>query len=417
MSSTITEKILAKHAGKKEVKPKEMITVSVDKVLIHDLFSPFCINQFKKMGFNNVWSKQKVVFVFDHLVPTTSPRDSEHHHKTMEFAEEQDIENVYVADGVCHQIMVESFVEPGKLILGADSHTCTYGALGAFATSLGYTEMAGVLGTGSIWLRVPKSIKFVVDGKLSKGVFAKDLILKIIWDIGADGATYRAMEFCGSTIERFSLSSRLTLCNMAIEAGAKNGIIAPDKKVGDFLKQQGRPVEQNNFVESDKDAQYEEVFEYDVAELEPMVACPHTVDNVKPISEIGEVRIDQAFLGSCTNGRLEDLRIAAKILKGKTIHKNTKLIVTPASKKVFLEALNEGLIETFLDSGAIMMNPNCSSCWGGCQGVMSDGEKMVTSGNRNFKGRVGSPKSEIYLASPATVAFSALNGRIVNEWT
>jgi 3-isopropylmalate/(R)-2-methylmalate dehydratase large subunit len=416
MGLTITEKILAKKAGVKEIKPDSIVTVKPDLTMTNDATTHINIDIF----YNQIGAKkvsldpEKIVVVADHNMPSDAVSTAEVHKKMRAFAQEQGIKNFFYGEGVCHQLMVEKFVEPSQLVLGADSHTCTYGALGAFASGIGSTDIATTWASGKIWLRVPKQLKFEVKGKLPSGVFAKDLVLSVIGDIGADGATYKTMEFCGAGVESLSVESRFTLCNMAVEAGAKNGIIVPDGKVKDFLKLQGREVEGGQFLVSDDDAVYERVFEYDACVLEPVVALPHSVDNVKPVSEVGDVRVDEAFLGSCTNGRIEDFRVAAKILKGKTINKNTRMIVSAASANVYKQAIDEGLIKIFLDAGAIIMNPNCSSCWGACQGVLSKGEKLITSGNRNFKGRVGSPESEIYLGSPATVACSALEGRIVS---
>jgi 3-isopropylmalate/(R)-2-methylmalate dehydratase large subunit len=331
------------------------------------------------------------------------------------FAEEQNIENFYDVGrgGVCHQVMPEQgHVRPGEVIVGSDSHTCTYGAFGAFATGIGSTEMAAVFATGKLWFRVPEVIKVDVKGKFQKWVTAKDMTLNIVGRIGADGAIYKGLEFGGSTIKDMTVDGRMVLCNMAVEMGAKAGIIEPDQKTLDYVK--ARTDKPFNPVKSDKDATYERVVDVDVSELEPQVAVPHSVDNIKPVTEVEGTEVNQAFIGSCTNGRLEDLQSAAQILKGKKINRNVRLIVIPASQEIYLNALNEGLIKTFMEAGATMGNPNCGPCLGGHMGIMADGEACISTSNRNFIGRMGSTKSFVYLASPATVAASALTGTITD---
>ena len=415
MGMCISEKIIANKLGREKVNPNEIVSVSPEFVMSNDATTHIAIDIFKKkIGATKVKHSSKIIFVMDHNVPSDSVDTAMVHKKMTNFANEQKIDYLYVGEGVCHQLLVENHVLPNQIIVGADSHTCTCGALGCIGIGIGSTDNAVLWKTGEIWLRVPPTIKFEIEGDFPEGVYAKDLILKIIGDIGADGATYKAMEFSGPAITKMSIDSRLTICNMAVEAGAKNGIIAADKKALDYLS--NRIPGGLEPIKSDPDAEYDKIYEYDVSKLEPMVACPHTVDNVKPVREVEGLRIDEAFIGSCTNGRLEDLRIAAKILDGNNISHGMKLIVSPVSRKIFKQALKEGLIETFLESGAIVMNPNCSTCWGACQGVLSHGERLITTGNRNFKGRVGSPDSEIYLASPATVAASAVNGKIT-EYT
>lgn len=413
MRMTLTEKIIANVVGKEKVAPNEIVNVAPDFVMCNDATTHITIDILKgSMKARNVRYPSRAIFVIDHNVPSNSIDTAMVHKKMRDFASEQKI-HIYDGEGVCHQLLVENHIIPNQLIVAADSHTCTYGALGCFGAGIGSTDTAAVLTDGQIWLRVPPTIKFEIEGSLPKGVYAKDMILKIIGDIGADGAIYKAMEFSGHAIEELSVESRLTLCNMAVEAGAKNGVIAADRKVLDYVSDR-IPSDLEPFT-SDPDAEYERIYGYDVSELEPMVACPHSVDNVKPVREVEGLKIDEAFIGSCTNGRLEDLRIAAEVLKGNKISSDVKLIISPASRKVFKQALKEGLMEIFIRSGAIVMNPNCSACWGACQGVLADGERIVTTGNRNFKGRVGSPQSEIYLASPATVAYSALGGEITNH--
>ncbi|MEM3702844.1 MAG: 3-isopropylmalate dehydratase large subunit, partial [Candidatus Bathyarchaeia archaeon] len=337
-------------------------------------------------------------------------------HKIMrKFAKEQEILYFYDVGlgGVCHQIMVEKgHVRPGELIVGADSHTCTYGALGAFGTGIGSTEMAAVFATGRIWLKVPETIKFNVSGEFQRLVTPKDLILSIVGMVGSDGAIYKAMEFDGPTIRCLEISGRITLCNMAVEAGAKTGIVNSDETAILYVKERTKgPFKP---LKSDSNADYEEVIDINVDELEPQVACPHSVDNVKPVSEVEGVPIDQAFIGSCTNGGLEDLRVAAGIIKGKKVKENARLLVTPASQEIYLKALKEGLLEVFIEAGACVCNPTCGACFGGHMGLLADGETCISSSNRNFVGRMGSPKARVYLASPATVAASAVNGEITD---
>ncbi|MEM3640383.1 MAG: 3-isopropylmalate dehydratase large subunit, partial [Candidatus Bathyarchaeia archaeon] len=357
----------------------------------------------------------RIVMVLDHQVPADSTKSAELHKIVRKFAKEQNIPFFYDvgSGGVCHQVMVEKgHVRPGELIVGADSHTCTYGALGAFGAGVGSTEMAAVFATGKIWLKVPETIKFNVYGAFQKFVGAKDLILNIIGQIGADGANYKVMEFDGPVINDMSVSDRLTICNMAVEAGAKTGIINPDEKVIAYIK--NRTNKQIQLIKSDADANYEKVIELDVSSLEPQVACPSFVDNVKPVSEVEGTPIDQAFIGSCTNGRVEDLRMAAEMIKGKKIKDGVRFIVTPASHEVYLQALREGILETLAEAGACISNPTCGACFGGHIGLLAEGETCISSSNRNFTGRMGSPKAKIYLASPATVAASALKGEITD---
>ncbi|MBS7646448.1 MAG: homoaconitase large subunit [Candidatus Bathyarchaeia archaeon] len=411
----ISEKILAKASGRKEVSPGEIVEATVDMAMINDITGPLAIEAFYKIGVKKVWENERIVMVLDHQVPADSAKSAELHKIMRKFAKEQDIRYFYDVGfgGVCHQVMVEKgHVRPGELIVGADSHTCTYGALGAFGTGIGSTEMAAVFATGKIWLKVPETIKFNVIGKFQRFVGAKDLILNIIGQIGADGATYKAMEFDGPTIKGMSVSDRLTICNMAVEAGAKTGIINPDETALAYVKNRtNKPI---NLLKSDEDAKYEKVIDVDVSLLEPQVACPSSVDNVKPVSEVEGTPIDQAFIGSCTNGRVEDLRLTAEIVKGKKIKKGVRLIVTPASHEVYLQALKEGLLRALAEAGACICSPTCGACFGGHMGLLADGETCISSSNRNFVGRMGSPKAQIFLASPATVAASALKGEITD---
>jgi 3-isopropylmalate/(R)-2-methylmalate dehydratase large subunit len=411
----ICEKILAASSETEHAKPGDIIEAKVDVAMINEITGPLAIQTFKKIGLNRVWDNQRIVLVLDHQVPADSVRSAELHKIMRAFAEEQNIPFLYdVGDGgVCHQVMVENgHVVPGALIVGADSHTCTYGALGAFATGIGSTEMAAVLMSGKLWFKVPESIKIEIDGLLQPMVTPKDVILKIVGMIGADGATYEAIEFCGSTVKAMSVSGRLTLCNMAVEMGAKTGIIEPDEKTIRYVKE--RTDKPFRIFSSDPDAKYERILDFNVDHLEPMVACPHSVDNVKPVKSVENIEIDQAFLGSCTNGRLEDLELAARIMRGRHVKKGVRMLVTPASSEVYLQALRNGILEVFIESGAMVCNPTCGACFGGHMGLLASGEVCVSSSNRNFIGRMGSPEAEIYLASPATVAASAVTGKITD---
>jgi 3-isopropylmalate/(R)-2-methylmalate dehydratase large subunit len=411
----IIEKILANASGKKHVSPDDIVEANIDVAMTHDLTGPLAIKSFREIGTKKVWNKDKVVIILDHLVPASSVISAGLHKIVRNFAEEQNIENFYDVGrgGVCHQVMPEQgHVRPGEVIVGSDSHTCTYGAFGAFATGIGSTEMAAVFATGKLWFRVPEVIKVDVKGKFQKWVTAKDMTLNIVGRIGADGAIYKGLEFGGSTIKDLTVDGRMVLCNMAVEMGAKAGIIEPDQKTLDYVK--ARTDKPFNPVKSDKDATYERVVDVDVSELEPQVAVPHSVDNIKPVTEVEGTEVNQAFIGSCTNGRLEDLQSAAQILKGKKINRNVRLIVIPASQEIYLNALNEGLIKTFMEAGATIGNPNCGPCLGGHMGIMADGEACISTSNRNFIGRMGSTKSFVYLASPATVAASAITGKITD---
>ena len=411
----LAEKILARASGREEVKPGEIVQARVDVAMANEITGPLAIKAFREIGVSKVWDSERIVLIQDHQVPADTVKSAELHRIMRRFAEEQSIRFFYDVGlgGVCHQVMVEEgHALPGDLIVGADSHTCTYGALGAFATGIGSTEMAAVFATGEIWLRVPSTIKVNFEGSFREYVTAKDLILYVIGLIGASGATYKAVEFTGSTISRLSIGERMTLCNMTVEMGAKTGLINPDGKTLRYVEKLAkRPFEP---LRSDPDADYEKTLEIDVNRLEPMIACPHAVDNVKPVRSVGDVKIDQAFIGSCTNGRIEDLRAAARILRGKRISKGVRMIVTPASRRVYLQALKEGLIEIFIEAGALVTNPTCGACFGGHMGLLAPGEVCVSSSNRNFIGRMGSPEAEVYLASPVTVAASALAGRIVD---
>ena len=411
----IIEKILARASGRGEVSPGEIVEASIDVAMIHDLTGPLTIESFRKIGAKKVWNSQRIVVILDHIVPASSVKAAELNKVVRKFAKEQKIDNFYDIGqgGVCHQVMPEKgHVRPGELIVGADSHTCTYGAFGAFATGIGSTEMAAVFATGTLWFKVPEVIKVNGTGRFQSFVTPKDLILNIISRIKADGAIYNGIEFAGPTIRDMGVDGRMVLCNMAMEMGAKTGIIEPDETTLNYVK--SRTKEPFKPVKSDLEGTYKKVLDMDVTDLEPQVSCPHSVDNVKPVSEVDKVEIDQAFIGSCTNGRLEDLRLAAKLLKGRKVREGVRLLVTPSSQEVYAEALQEGLIKTFLEAGAIVCNPTCGPCLGGHLGLLAPGETCISSSNRNFVGRMGSPKAHVYLASPATVAASAVTGKITD---
>jgi len=413
----ITEKILAKASGKKTVHPREIVDANVDMVMVHDLTGPLAVEAFKKIGVQKVWDNQKVVVILDHQVPAESVKAAELHKTMRQFAKDQKLCIYDVGrGGICHQVMPEKgHVVPGTVIVGADSHTCTYGAFGAFATGIGSTEAAAVFATGKIWLKVPEAIKVNVTGQFQKYVTPKDLILSIIGRMGVDGAIYKSAEFTGPTIKSMSMAGRMTLCNMAVEMGAKNGIVEPDETTRKFLEgRTSKALPNFESLKSDKDAVYERTMEFDVSSMEPQVACPSSVDNVKPVSEVGNVPIEQAFIGSCTNGRIEDLRLAAQVLKGERVKDTVRTLVIPASQEVYRQALNEGLMEVFTDAGAMVCGSACGPCLGGHIGLLAAGEVCVSTSNRNFIGRMGSTQASVYLASPATVAASAVTGKITD---
>jgi len=413
----IAEKILANASGKNTVHPGDMVDANVDVIMVHDLTGPLAIEAFRKIGVCKVWDNRKVVIILDHQIPAESVKMAELHKMLRKFAKEQSIRIYDVGEGgICHQVMPEKgYVTPGSLIVGADSHTCTYGAFGAFATGIGSTEAAAVFTTGKIWLKVPEAIKVIVRGKLQKYVTPKDLILSIIGEVRVDGAIYKSLEFTGPTMKAMSIAGRMTVCNMAVEMGAKNGIVEPDETTSKFLE--GRILnakESFKSLKSDPDAVYEKTLRIDVTDLEPQVACPSSVDNVKPISKVDNVEVNQAFIGSCTNGRLEDLRLAAQIMKGKKVKRGVRALVIPASQEVYAQALKEGLVEVFTEAGALVCGATCGPCLGGHIGVLASGEVCVGTSNRNFIGRMGSPEAKVYLASPAVVAASALTGKLTD---
>ena len=410
MGKTMIEKILGRNTGR-DVKPGDIVTVDVDRVMLDDIMMPFIVSKFREMGFSRVWDPEKTVIICDHLVPASQTDDIRAYRISCDFAAEQNIPNLHRSDGICHQLMTEAgYVKPGNVVFGTDSHTTTYGCVGAFSTGIGYTEMAGILGTGQLWIRVPSTIRICINGKLPENVMSKDVILKIIGDLTAAGATYKALEFTGDTVRDMSVSSRMTMTNMAIEAGAKCGLFAPDEKTAAYCE-----IELDEFQKSlagDEDAVYEQTICYRAEDFVPVMAVPSNVDNVQPVSALESVAVDQVFLGSCTNGRLEDLMAAAEILKGKHIAPFVRLIVTPASRKVYQEALENGALAILSKAGAMITHPSCGLCCGRTGGILTDDEVVVATNNRNFLGRMGTSKVKIYLASPKTAAVCALTGRI-----
>jgi len=411
---TITQKILAAHAGKERVEPGELIEAKVDLVLGNDITAPIAIKEFEELGIQKVFDNEKIALIPDHFTPNKDIKSAEQVKILREFARKYNIIHFYDVGrvGVEHALLPElGLVRPGMCIIGADSHTCTYGAFGAFSTGVGSTDMAAAMATGKTWFKVPESIKFVVYGKLQPYVSAKDIILHIIGSIGVDGALYSSMEFTGDTIAELSMEGRMTMANMAIEAGAKNGIFAPDGKTVEYIKSRtGLPY---TLYYSDEDASYIDVKEYDASKIEPTVSFPHLPENVRPAREAG-IEIDQVVIGSCTNGRIEDLRVAAKILKGRKVHKDVRLLIIPATQEVYRKALEEGLIDIFIEAEAAVSAPTCGPCLGGHMGILAEGERCVATTNRNFVGRMGHPKSEVYLASPAVAAASAVLGKIAH---
>ena len=413
MSATITEKIIAKHASLDMVKPGQLVEVDVDLALANDITAPLSIEVFEEAGVRSVFDPQKIALVPDHFVPNKDIKSAMLVKGMRQFAKDQGIDNFFELDrmGIEHALLPErGMVLPGELVVGADSHTCTYGGLGAFSTGMGSTDLAGVFITGRTWLRVPESMKFIYEGTLPKWVGGKDLILMTIGDIGVDGARYRAMEFSGSAIASLSMDSRLTMANMAIEAGAKNGIIVPDDITRAYVDQ--RADREYTCFDSDADAAYIETRTYDVSQMEPQVAKPHLPENTVPVSECKDITIDQAVIGSCTNGRIEDMRVAAEVLEGKRVAPGVRLIIIPATRTIWRTAMDEGLFEIFDSAGAVISTPTCGPCLGGYMGILAEGERAISTTNRNFVGRMGHMKSEVYLAGPAVAAASAVSGRI-----
>ncbi|MDK2816318.1 MAG: 3-isopropylmalate/(R)-2-methylmalate dehydratase large subunit [Moorella sp. (in: firmicutes)] len=413
MGMTITEKILAAHAGLEKVEPGQLINARIDLALGNDITAPLAIQEFKKLGLKRVFDPERVVLVPDHFTPAKDIKSAEQAKILRDFAREQGLAHYFEIGrmGIEHCLLPEAgLVGPGDLVIGADSHTCTYGALGAFATGVGSTDLAAAMATGELWFKVPETILFRYHGKLKPWVGGKDLILYTIGQIGVDGARYMAMEFTGEAIAELSMDGRFTMANMAIEAGAKNGIFPVDEKTIAYI--QGRLQREYRIYQSDPDAGYAREIDIDVCRIEPQVALPHLPENARSVREIGEIKIDQVVIGSCTNGRLEDLRVAAEILKGQKVHPEVRLIVIPGTQKIYAEALAEGLINIFIEAGAAVSTPTCGPCLGGHMGILAKGERALATTNRNFVGRMGHPESEVYLAGPAVAAASAVKGRI-----
>lgn len=412
MGQTLAEKIISCHTGR-EVKAGELCIAKVDVAAVQDGTGPLTVQEFKKLGKEKLANPNRTILFIDHASPSPRKELSNSHMVLREFAKETGAILSEGGCGVCHQRLIEDYVNPNEILVGADSHTCTSGALGAFATGMGSTDIAVAMALGKTWIKVPHTYKIKVEGKFSKGVYAKDLILHLIGMIGADGATYKALEFCGSTVENMTMADRFTLANMAVEAGAKAGLFSTDEKTHEYLTSRGR---EDKFVDlkPDSDAEYERIIEIDASEIKPTVSCPHTVDNTKLADELNDVKVQQVFIGTCTNGRIEDLRIAASILKDKKVNPDVRLLVTPASKDVFKQALEEGLINTFVDAGASVNSPGCGPCVGVHGGILGDGEVCLATQNRNFQGRMGNTLGFIYLASPAVAAYTAIKGYIAN---
>jgi 3-isopropylmalate/(R)-2-methylmalate dehydratase large subunit len=413
MGMTITEKILARAAGKRKVVPGELIDAKIDVVMCHDVTAPAAISMLAEKGMDKVFDRERIIVTPDHYQPAKDVKSAELHKRLDEWARRHRIEYYYKLGraGVCHALLPEQgHIRPGEVIVGGDSHTCTYGAFAAFGTGVGSTDLAAAIATGKLWFKVPASMKFVLNGRLSPGVYSKDVILAVIGRVGVDGALYRVMEFVGPALAEMSMEARMTITNMAIEAGAKNGIIGFDETTKQYLDEHLKDKKKYTVYESDSDADYIAVEEFDCSKIEPMVALPHLPSNAVPIGKCAGKEMDQAYIGSCTNGRIEDLRIAAKILKGKQVAIRT--IIVPATPSIWKQAKDEGLFDIFYDAGCVIAAPTCGACLGGFMGVLAAGEKCVSTTNRNFVGRMGDPESEVYLASPATAAASAIAGKL-----
>lgn len=417
MGMTISQKILAAHAGKDYVEAGELINCKLDVILGNDVTAPVAISEFQRLDMDQVFDQEKIVLVPDHFTPNKDIKSAEQAKIVRDFAHRFGIKNYFEIGqmGIEHCLLPEQgLVLPGDLIIGADSHTCTYGALGAFATGVGSTDMAAAMATGEAWFKVPETIKFIYYGELPEWVSGKDLILHTIGDIGVDGARYMSMEFTGEVIKNLSIDSRFTMANMAIEAGGKNGIIEPDEITLEYIK--SRAKRDYRLFKSDSDASYYDIKEYNVSGLEPVVAFPHLPENTRPVSQAAGVLLDQVVIGSCTNGRIEDLQVAANILKGKKTNPEIRTIIFPGTQQIMLEAIRRGYIEIFIEAGAVVSTPTCGPCLGGHTGILAKGEKALATTNRNFVGRMGHPESEVYLASPAVAAASAITGRITAPW-
>lgn len=412
---TITEKILAAHAGLDSVTPGELILAKVDIILANDITAPVAIKEFNKIGVDGVFDKDRIALIPDHFTPNKDIKAAEQAKMLREFSKKHNLKHYYEIGrvGIEHSLLPDKgIVGPGDVVIGADSHTCTYGALGAFATGVGSTDVASAMATGEAWFKVPPTIKVIFNGHFKKWVTGKDLILHTIGDIGVDGALYKSLEFSGEVINNLSMDGRITICNMAIEAGGKNGIIVPDKITEIYAK--NRTLRPYKFYISDEKAEYERVIEYDVSKIEPTVAFPHLPENTRPISKVGDIKIDQVVIGSCTNGRIEDMRLAAEVIKGYSVHEDVRLIVIPATQDIYLQCIKEGLTEIFVNAGAVFSTPTCGPCLGGHMGILAKGERAISTTNRNFVGRMGDPGSEVYLANPAIAAASAVKGKIVS---
>lgn len=410
---TITEKILAEHCNREYVEPGELINARIDLILANDITAPIAIKEFERIGIDRVFDNDRIAFIPDHFAPQKDIKSAEQCKMLREFSKRFGLSLYFEVGrmGIEHALLPEQgLVLPGDLVIGADSHTCTYGALGAFSTGVGSTDVASAMATGECWFKVPESMKFIYYGKLNKWVGGKDLILHTIGDIGVDGALYRAMEFDGEVIRNLPMHGRLTMCNMAIEAGGKSGIIVPDDITEGYVKEKAkRPYK---FYTSDKDAKYVEVREYDCSKIPLTVSCPHLPSNTRPAHELFEITIDQVVIGSCTNGRIEDLRESAEVIRGKKVNPNVRMIVIPATQRIYLQAVKEGLVEIFINAGAVVSTPTCGPCLGGHMGILAKGERAIATTNRNFVGRMGHPESEVYLSNPAVATASAIMGRI-----
>ena len=410
MGMTIAEKIIAAAAGVESVRPGDIHTVNLNRMMSNDGTTHLTVDMYNnQLNHPHIADPKKLVFIVDHNVPSNNPKTAASQKKMRDFARENGID-FWEGKGVCHQIMMENYVCSGELIFGADSHTCSYGAIGAFGTGVGCTDFLYGMVTGTSWVLVPETVKFNLIGKLPDGVYARDLILEIIGTVGANGCNYQVMEFTGEGAKTLSISDRIALCNMAVEAGAKTGIFEPDEKAIAYLEEHGRKPKA--VYHSDPDAVYAREYTFDLSKIRPVVAKPDFVDNLCPAEEVRGIKIDEAFLGSCNNGRIEDLRVGASILKGHKVADSVRFLVVPASLEIYKQALKEGLIDIFMDAGAIVMNPNCSVCWGSCQGVIGENEVLISTGTRNFKGRAGHPSSKVYLGSAATVTASAIAGKL-----
>lgn len=411
MGATIIEKIVRRNTGIETAGAGDIVTVNVDRVMIHDIFIPFVKDKFEEMGFKKLWDPDKAVLIYDHLVPASQVDDTRHFRIGNEFVAKYGMKNIHRSDGICHQLMTEAgYVKPGNIVFGTDSHTTTYGCVGSFSSGVGYTEMASILGTGTMWIKVPETIKVTIDGELPSDVMAKDVILKLIGDLGADGATYKALEFSGSTVESMTVASRMSMANMAIEAGAKCALFTPDEKTAEYCGIELTDAERS--LVGDADAVYCREIHYKAEDFVRVLACPSQVDNIQPVSDWAGTEIDQVFIGSCTNGRLEDLMRAAAVLKDKKVAPFVKLIVTPASRKIYREADANGTLAILAEAGAIITHPGCGLCCGRTGGILTDGERVVATNNRNFLGRMGTSRVEIFLASPETAARCAAEGKI-----